>query len=463
MNKNPSDFQPQPYDPYEDEIELMDYLKVLWKWKYLILLGTLACALIAGIVSFNMTKIYSIKTVLAPGVAKVEGNGTITYIASLQEMKTLIETGALDPTVLKQIKVSNERDRPGALSFKVTTPKGSNALEVTYETPQIDIGLQVLTHLNQALLQKFDGIVKYFNEEYTIQMRSKVSESSKVAEKISKLTSEIAAARAENRSRISELEAKITEKKSKINARESEKETQANKIRNRIASINSQVQGKEKQIKNLENRLSDIGSEIVRIGKNTDLLLKERNTLLSSRKNENNILASVMYTNTIQQNISYLNTLQGSANGVNHEIYQENVAIEGLKNDIKDLEAQEVNLKKQTEYEKETLLSDIKDYQSQIKNSVEQTDSTVKSLQAEITALLSEKAFIAEEIKNLEFKRNYVQNIQILQPPKSSLSPIKPKKKLNVLLAGVVGLFLTVFLAFFIEYVSKHKNNETNL
>ena len=29
------DMQSQPYDPYEDEIELMDYLKVLWKWKYL--------------------------------------------------------------------------------------------------------------------------------------------------------------------------------------------------------------------------------------------------------------------------------------------------------------------------------------------------------------------------------------------------------------------------------------------
>ena len=100
MDKNQLDPQPHPYDPYEDEIELMDYLKVLWKWKYLILLGTLACALIAGIVSFNMTKIYSVKTVLAPGVAKVAGDGKITYIASLQEIKTLIETGALEPTVL---------------------------------------------------------------------------------------------------------------------------------------------------------------------------------------------------------------------------------------------------------------------------------------------------------------------------------------------------------------------------
>lgn len=460
MNKDQSDFQPQQYDPYEDEIELMDYLKVLWKWKYLVLLGTLACAVIAAIVSFNMTKIYSIKAVLAPGVAKVEENGKTTYIGSSQEIKTLIETGALDRTVLKQIKVPNEKELPQSLSFKITTPKGSNALEVAYETPQIDLGLQILTRLNQALLTKFDGIVKYYNEEYTIQIRSKASESSRVAEKIAKARSDITMAQAESRSRISETESKITEKKSIISAGESEKETQTNKIRNKISSIKAQIQGKQMQIKNLENRLSDIGAEIVRIGKNTDLLLKERDTLLSSRKNENNILASVMYTNTIQQNISYLNTLQGSANSVNHQTYQENVAVEGLKNDIKDLEAQEVNLKKQTEYEKETLLSDIKDYQSQVKSMKEQTGSTVKSLQAEIAALESEKSFIAEEMKNLEFKKSYVQNIQILQPPESSLFPVKPKKKLNVLLAGVVGLFLTIFLAFFIEYISKHKNGE---
>ena len=67
-----------------------------------------------------------------------------------------------------------------------------------------------------------------------------------------------------------------------------------------------------------------------------------------------------------------------------------------------------------------------------------------------------EKKYILEEIKNLEFKKNYVRNIEILQPPKGNLSPVKPKTRLNVMLAGVVGLFLTVFLAFFVEYISKH-------
>ena len=63
-------------------------------------------------------------------------------------------------------------------------------------------------------------------------------------------------------------------------------------------------------------------------------------------------------------------------------------------------------------------------------------------------------------IKSLEFKKNSIQNIQIIKPPKPNLSPIKPKTRLNVMLAAVVGLILTVFLAFFVEYISKYKSRE---
>ncbi|MBU0732679.1 MAG: hypothetical protein KKG10_00835, partial [Proteobacteria bacterium] len=72
----------------------------------------------------------------------------------------------------------------------------------------------------------------------------------------------------------------------------------------------------------------------------------------------------------------------------------------------------------------------------------------------------NEKNYISGEIKSIEFKKNNIQNIQIIKAPKSSLSPIKPKTRLNVMLAGVVGLFLTVFLAFFVEYISKYKSRE---
>ena len=365
--------------------------------------------MIAGIVSYNMTEIYSIKTVLAPGVGKVDGDGKTTYIGSIQEIKTLIETNALEPTVLKGIKVPKEEDRPKGLSFKTTVPKGSNALEVAYETPHIDLGLQILTLLDQALLQKFDGIVQYFNEEYAVQTRSKASEASKIIQKIDTTKNETLTSEATAR-------ASIDQKK------------------NQMLTKKAQITAKKAQMGNMQKRISEMQIEIGRISKNTDLLIEERNKFLGRKTTDDNILSAVVYSNTIQQNISYLNELRGETNRIQDAIFNSEASVDAMENSVKDTEAQILTLKELTKYKIETQ-------------------------KAEIATLESEKSFIAEEIKNLEFKKSYVQNIQILQPPKSSSGPIKPKKRLNVLLAGVVGLFLTVFLAFFIEYISRHKNN----
>jgi hypothetical protein len=138
MDKNyPSDMQPPPYDPYEDEIELMDYLKVLWKWKYLILIGTLVCAMAAAVVSLNMTKIWGITTVLQPGMLKVTEDGKTVYIDSPENIKAIIETGGLNGQVLKGVKFPDMKEQPASVEFKVTIPKNTNALEVVYETPWI--------------------------------------------------------------------------------------------------------------------------------------------------------------------------------------------------------------------------------------------------------------------------------------------------------------------------------------
>ena len=65
----------------------------------------------------------------------------------------------------------------------------------------------------------------------------------------------------------------------------------------------------------------------------------------------------------------------------------------------------------------------------------------------------SQRNYTSEEIKILEYKKDNVQNIQILKPPTNSPDPIKPKKKLIVISATMIGLFLMVFISFFLEYI----------
>jgi uncharacterized protein involved in exopolysaccharide biosynthesis len=52
---------------------------------------------------------------------------------------------------------------------------------------------------------------------------------------------------------------------------------------------------------------------------------------------------------------------------------------------------------------------------------------------------------------------NY-QGFKIIDPAIEPIAPIKPNKKLNILITGVLGLFVGIFVAFFLEFWQKEKN-----
>ena len=80
---------------YDDEIELMDYLLVIWKWKYVIIAGTLAFVFAAAIISVIALKQqptkYRTSIVLKPGVLKIDEIGNKVFIDTPENIKALIE------------------------------------------------------------------------------------------------------------------------------------------------------------------------------------------------------------------------------------------------------------------------------------------------------------------------------------------------------------------------------------
>ena len=93
-------------DHPEDEIELIDLLRVIWKWKYLIIGGTLVCAIAAMVISLIMPKIYQIETVIRPGILSFSEDGQNVYIDKPDNIKALIETGAFDKKILDNLDES---------------------------------------------------------------------------------------------------------------------------------------------------------------------------------------------------------------------------------------------------------------------------------------------------------------------------------------------------------------------
>jgi uncharacterized protein involved in exopolysaccharide biosynthesis len=64
---------------------------------------------------------------------------------------------------------------------------------------------------------------------------------------------------------------------------------------------------------------------------------------------------------------------------------------------------------------------------------------------------------LLKEIEDLKEKKNKIQNIQVVQQPTSSLYPINPGVKRNVISAAAASFLLVLFLAFFLEYLLKFR------
>jgi uncharacterized protein involved in exopolysaccharide biosynthesis len=162
----------------EDEIELIDLLRVIWKWKYLIAGGTVICAVAAVIISLNMAKVYSIEMVLTPGILKIEQNNNI-YIDSVSNIKALIESGAFNNEILSQLDTHKSDTIPKSVTFKVTLPGNSNLLKVVYESADIELGISILRLGKKLLMEKYSQFVKYFRKEIEMQLNLKKSEREK--------------------------------------------------------------------------------------------------------------------------------------------------------------------------------------------------------------------------------------------------------------------------------------------
>jgi len=296
----------------ENTIELIDLLRVVWKWRWFIIILTLACAIAAGIISFTIPKTYEVSMVIEPGVIDIDPNGKFIYLDSPLNIKSKIDSQAYNSRILK---ILNADPKKLILNFKTVQNGKSNTVTIRLEVEDVNKGIQSLSTL-------FHESVKEY--QHYIDLRK------------------------------SEADQKIVLNKRQLDV----------------------SAGKKNYLEN----------EITTVKVNTDKIIEERNLLIKKGGNSSDKLSLLIYTNIVQQNMAHYNEL-------NRQLSTLMNAIEKMKSDI----------------------------------------------------------------EMLKIKKKSIENIKLIQPPQRSIYPIKPKKKLNVILAFVIGLFVSIFLAFFIEYLQKMK------
>lgn len=440
---------------YDDEVEMIDLIGVLWKRKPFIIACVLICTLLSVAVSLSMAKIYRVDMVLQPGIIKVREDGENVYIDSLENIKAVIQANTLDTRMPDRADAG--KATPRNIIFTFSALKESNTLKVIHETDDIEFGLKAMTALAAFLVEKYSRLVHLHQKDFDNKIRLNAGELIKkeggIKEKKNIILAEKAKMEAEirmesnNRARI---EAEISSIEAALNS-------EIEKMENLILTEEAKIRAGASQIENLKKRIEDIDPEIVRISRNTDTLIKERDNILSNGKTGDESLSILVYSNTIHQNIGYLNNLRSQRSEINHRIYGEQVGMEELRNDIKstkfEIEARKITTENSIQ-QKKTVLNDL---ETKKENIEKQGEYRISRLNLEIEDIEKQVGLLKDEVKILQYKKSSVQNIQILREPMKSKRPVKPRKKLIVATTFVLSLFFTVFLAFCFEYINYHK------
>jgi len=321
----------QMREHFDDEIQLIDYLRVIWKWKWLIILGTLVCMVVAGVVSLNMPKIYEVSMTIEPGIIGVNRDGKFIYLDSQHNIAGKIKGGLYNRRIQKALNI-NPLEK--GIKFEVGPQKGTNFIKVIseWEKNEVEFGKKALVNLLGFISKEYENIVQQRKGDYEKQILMK----------------------------------------------------------------QNQIKENEATLKIIQDREKELLPEIKNVKDNTEKIVRERNNVLQHKGNSDDI-SLLIYSTTIQQNVAYFNQLSNQINDIRTKKEIASMKIENLK----------------------------------------------------------------VQIDRLNLEKSIIKNIRFIQDPETSLSPIKPKKRLNVLLAGVAAFMMMMFLAFFVEYIQKAKSNNT--
>ena len=346
MTIQPQQPNPIQHDYYpDDEIELIDYLRVLWKWKWMIVMITFVCMVAAWVVSFMMPKISKVFMTIEPGIIRLDENGRLIHLDSSENMKVKIESGIYNSRILKNLNIN---PRETQVKFKAANPKGTNLINISSEwtQDQMATGIKALEQLLIELSHDYEDIVQAKTEVIDKEILFKLSD---------------------------------------------------------IQGKKNQIELKQAALKNIKAWENQLNRKLMTLNDDTKKIKQQRDKILEGKTGEDSIL-SLFYLTSVQQNMVNFNQLNYQLNELTSKENEMSSEVEQLKQDIND---------------------------------------------------------IYTEINKLNIKKSYIENIKLMSKPDASIFPIKPKKELNIALAGVVGFMLAVFMAFFAEYIRKSKEKST--
>jgi len=319
-----------------DEVTLADYLRVLWKWKWLIVIGTLVIVVSTVAFVYQLPRVYEVSAVIEPGLAGLNDRGDRLYLDNVDNITSKINEKTYNRKIAEELKLEPE-EWPVWPEAKTDRRTKSNIARVTLESPmdQTDRGKEVLSSLIRMVASDYEKEGNY------------------------------------NRFRCQE---QITLKRSDLKNNESKKKDIDRQIEIRLNAVKmkkNEIRALNDRLDVMSKRIEELYIETGNVKANTDQIISLRKDQLSKPAGVDAV-ALLLYANTIQQNIAYFNS-------INDQIYL-------LKTELKDgqFRKEEINI------EMDSIMKEVE----RMKLAREELDTKTEDIQAEIKRLESEKDLI---------------------------------------------------------------------
>ena len=139
----------------QEEVDLIEYLNVLWKRRWLIIVPTVLLALIAGVVSFLLPPVWEVDAVIQPSKFFVQSDaGTFTEIIVVdpKQLAGQINQRSYERLINAQLNL-DPRKFP---TLKAENPKDTKLVRVSIQTGETEKAKAILNALFQHIKSDMD-------------------------------------------------------------------------------------------------------------------------------------------------------------------------------------------------------------------------------------------------------------------------------------------------------------------
>ena len=388
--------------------DLREYVRIVKKRKWLILLPVFVCVIGTGAVSYFVPPKWEVDCLIKPAHILIQSSsGTLSevVVSDPKQISELINQGAYTMQIASQMNISIER----IPKLKADNLKNTSLIRLLLRSSDVAEGRAIILSMFYLLKKDMDNKInteiKSLETLVADHENEIVNQELNIKEKLNNI-----------------IFKKNDVKLKKIEIKEKDRQKQEKKL---------EIKSQENFLKISQERSKEVLDEMA-TAKERIKRIEDLQTKIGPGE-EKNAFSLFFYAKEIQENWRYCDTLS-------RELSEEKINQEELKLGMVQKEQNMMSL----EFEIEKDYARIETFGAEIKgieNDIDKIRNAIKKIQNNILLLVERKA-----------RFDYS---QLVKEPTPSLSPVFPKKLLNALIAAVLSLALFTLLAFILEYTAE--------